>query len=232
MRCRHAKKLIFDYIDGVISESDRIGLEHHLGECKACEANATSLARSLELLHRLPAETPSDNFNWKLRLKLARERSAWQDPAESERAWQRRWNTRFAAGVAAGFLVIAISGAALLSHDGGIPPVGDGGFAAGPNASAPSGSLRMPEEELAQDARTWIPGPFSLPPSGEIVSQPVTTGAARALGPAAGGPLINADSLMVRYMESRREALRIRQLEQQIDILHEELQRCRAGGQE
>jgi len=25
MRCRHAEKLIFDYIDGVISETDRLG---------------------------------------------------------------------------------------------------------------------------------------------------------------------------------------------------------------
>ncbi len=42
MRCRQAEKLIFDYIDGVISESDRLGLERHLGECRTCEATSSA----------------------------------------------------------------------------------------------------------------------------------------------------------------------------------------------
>ena len=88
MRCRQAEKLIFDYIDGAISESDRLGLELHLGECRTCEGVASSLAKSLELLHRVPRAEPSENFNWKLRLRLAQERNTWRDNVGPEIAFR------------------------------------------------------------------------------------------------------------------------------------------------
>jgi hypothetical protein len=236
MRCRQAKRLLFDYIDGVISEADRVGLERHLGECTACEANAASLTSSLDLLHRLPIESPSENFNWKLRLRLARERSAWHDPAETERAWQRRWSVRFTAGVVTGFTAIVVGGFALLSYDDRVDVDGSGHLAALPKVSSPEMSLQRNPAPAggAQVEGPWTQPPFSLPPASQIVSQPVATGAAQALQPdtRGSGPLINADSLRVRFLESRLEARRIRQLEQQIDVLREELEKCKQGRSE
>ena len=66
MKCRRAKNLIFDFIDGMIGEQDRIALETHLTECTSCESMATSLSKSLNLLHSVPQVQPSDNFNWKV----------------------------------------------------------------------------------------------------------------------------------------------------------------------
>jgi predicted anti-sigma-YlaC factor YlaD len=38
MKCHRAKNFIFDFLDGVLTDSDRIALEEHLNACKACEA--------------------------------------------------------------------------------------------------------------------------------------------------------------------------------------------------
>ena len=61
MKCRRAKKLIFDFIDGMIGDQDRIALEEHLGLCPSCDKMATGLAKSLDLLHAVPQVLPDDN---------------------------------------------------------------------------------------------------------------------------------------------------------------------------
>ena len=226
MRCRQAKRLLFCYIDGVISESDRVRLERHLAECRTCEKTASALSRSLDLLHRLPSESPSENFNWKLRLRLARARNAWRDSTGLESAWQRTWNTRFAVGAVSAFLVVLVGGIVLLEHDWR-GPGGEDRFA----HLAPSSVRESPEAGTrAREDRSWAHTPFALPRSNGIVSQPVATGAVRGWGNGmsgrTSGPLVDVDSLTARYLGARMEARRIRQLEQQIDILHDELEKC------
>jgi hypothetical protein len=72
--------------------------------------------------------------------------------------------------------------------------------------------------------------PFSLPFSDGFASRPVASGPQGDWdsGPVdrTSGPVINADSLRVRFMESRIGYERIRRLEQQIELLNEELEKC------
>lgn len=110
MNCRKAKKVIFEYMDGLTDESLRLDLERHLGECRECETLATSLRDSLDLLHRAPQEKLDENFNWKVRLAIHRERGALQDRTASQGAFFGAWNFRYAASAAAGFVTILAGG--------------------------------------------------------------------------------------------------------------------------
>ena len=231
MRCRQAKKLIFDYIDGVISESDRLGLENHLRECNACEATASSLARSLDFLHKAPSAAPSENFNWKLRLRLAREKSAWREAAESLSAWQRTWNTRFAVGASSAFVVVLAAALVFLRSLGG---PGEGATRAEwqPNTIASKSALPRDAGVVDRTMRE----PFALQRPGGMGAEPVAMGArtgrnAGADNNALHGPILNVDSLKAEYTQSALESRRIRQLEAQIEILHNELEKCNPGGQ-
>ena len=170
MRCRQAKKLLFDYIDGVISESDRVGLERHLAECRKCEREASAMSRSLELLHRLPSESPSENFNWKLRLRLAKAKRAWRDTAESERVWQRMWNTRFAVAAVSTFAAVLVGGGALLMSNGRMDE-GDR-FAHMPKPSLRDGAVATGNRG---EASPWTYTPFYSPRPTGVVSRPVAT---------------------------------------------------------
>ena len=91
MHCRRAKKLIYDFIDGMIGDQDRISLEQHLSECNTCEAMATGLSKSLDLLHRVPPVEPSENFTWKVRLRLARERNAPRESTGLQKVWASKF---------------------------------------------------------------------------------------------------------------------------------------------
>jgi hypothetical protein len=228
MRCRQAKKLIFDYIDGVISESDRVGLEHHLTGCRTCEAMASSLTRSLDLLHRVPNASPSENFNWKLRLRMAKAKNAWGDSAESEWFWQRKWNTRFAVGAVSAFVVVLVGGLAVLRSDWGTRGGGD--------RVAQLSETALPQKSTVNatandQRRAYVP--FEAPRSTGFYNQPVATGAMQGwetnVRGYAGSPVIDVDSLKIRFLEARMGSQRIRQLEQQIEILHNELEKCSAG---
>ncbi|UCH84568.1 MAG: zf-HC2 domain-containing protein [Candidatus Latescibacterota bacterium] len=231
MKCRRAKKLIFDYIDGMISDQDRIGLERHIGECTACEAMATGLNKSLDLLHRVPPVKPDENFNWKLRLRLARERNGLRADAGSERLWFKWWNTRFALSALSTFVLVVAAGFFLIRS--GVGP------STGPMTTSDQG-LRF--DEMPKVAA-------NTPTSGTRPSTPTTRGAPPAVpwfsfqgGPrfvSSGSPVagrtsstgkqtLDVDSLMARYLQTRRETYRIRQLEQQVELLQSELEKCDA----
>ncbi len=229
MRCRQAKKLIFDYIDGVISESDRVGLENHLNECTACEQTASSLARSLDFLHRAPSAAPSENFNWKLRLRLAREKSAWRDAAESVSTWQRAWNARFAVSALSAFVVVVTAAFVFLRSLGG--PGGDTTRSEWQPNTVASGNVTTRDKSVVDQTTRE---PFSFRRSGGMGAEPVSMGARtgrNAGGEGLSGPILNVDSLKTEYTRSALENRRIRQLEQQIEILHNELEKCNPGGQ-
>lgn len=110
MKCRRAKKLVFDFIDGMISDRDRLGLEQHLAECDACERLAGETTKSLDMLHRLPPAELDENFTWKVRLRIARERNAAVRGAASASPWAHAWNRRFAASALAAFVVMVAAG--------------------------------------------------------------------------------------------------------------------------
>jgi hypothetical protein len=147
MRCRSARKLLYQFLDGLEDDGKRLALEQHLGRCSTCETLAAQLARSLDLLHRAPQEKPSENFSWKLRLRLNEERLSTEAQAVSQRAWLRSWNVRYAASAVAAFAVILAAG--WISYRAGFGPLGvertSGGMdrrsadvAAGANANIPA----------------------------------------------------------------------------------------------
>ncbi len=227
MKCRHAKQLIFGYIDGVISESDRVGLEQHLNGCPACEKSASTLAKGLDLLHRLPEALPSENFNWKLRLRIARAKSAWPGGAESEQAWLRAWNRRFAFGAIAAFVVVVAGGYLFVrsaADSGGTSP----GFAWRPGSLA-SRTVASQTDRRGSDAGE-ASDPFLLPRGNGVGPQAVSldTPVQRELrGSADSGwaSALEADSL-AQMMGPGMDGSRIRQLEAQVELLHKELLKC------
>jgi len=176
MNCRRARKAIFRFVDGLTDEKMQLDLEQHLAGCTVCESLARSLARSLDLVHRAPQETLDENFNWKVRLAIHKERTAMRERAASTGSLFRIWNVRFAASAAAG-VTVAIAAGWLAVASGLISPAGDQGLAveAGRTVSRPLPGEPAQEERLAQPTTTpsWQEGPRSRPagPSvGSVVS--------------------------------------------------------------
>lgn len=110
MNCRRAKKLVYDFIDGLCSETEQVELEHHLSDCEPCERHASQLTRSLDMLRRAPVEPVDDSFNWRVRLAIRKELSAARGATTSQRGLFRRWNIGYAASAVAGFAVILVAG--------------------------------------------------------------------------------------------------------------------------
>jgi hypothetical protein len=121
MKCRNAKNLIFEFIDGLEDDTKRLELEKHLAGCGECDKFATQLTRSLDLLHRAPREETSDNFAWKVRLKLNQERNAVRERHSSYGVIVRSWNLRYATAAVAAAAVVLVGGLAVLQN--GLGPV-------------------------------------------------------------------------------------------------------------
>jgi hypothetical protein len=113
MNCRRAQHLLFDFIDGMSNETLRAELDRHLGECPACETFAAEMTRSLALLRRAPVATLDENFNWKVRLAIHRERNALRSGSTSAGTWARAWNMRYATGAGIAFALVLLAGVAL-----------------------------------------------------------------------------------------------------------------------
>ena len=231
MRCRQAEKLICDYIDGAVSESERLGLERHLSECRTCEAASAALVKSLGLLHSLPKCEPSENFNWKLRLRLARERNAWRGTAEPERVWQKAWQSRFALGAVAAFAVVLVAGFVFLKLADG-PGGAPRGFDFAPGASR----VATPQPTSVAGGSRPAGGteridPCDLDGFGGFGAHSVSSGSPSPLGfdVSGGGAAFEADSLGYRPITARKDYQRIRQLELQVEILRKELEHCNLG---
>jgi hypothetical protein len=238
MKCRHAKKLIFDYIDGMLSDQDRIGLERHLSDCRSCDEMATDLNKSLDLLHRLPPVEPDENFNWKLRLRLAREKNALPGDVASERLWFKWWNTRFALSALSAFVIVVAAGVIMLRAGLG-PGVGPGSepginFRAMPqvtgNTSRSEDGERPSTTPVVTSRRAQPIIPYfdvSFNDGPRLVSMPLGSSAAYDTPmQRSNEPVIDLDSLRTRWFHAHRETYRIRQLEQQVELLQNELQKC------
>jgi hypothetical protein len=233
MKCRRAKTLIYDFIDGMIGDQDRVALEMHLTECKSCESMATSLSKSLDLLHSVPQVQPSDNFNWKVRLGITQARNAMASDTATERTWMRSWNIRFAFSAISTFVVVATSGYFLLRSS--IVP-GDELSVSSPTTTA----KRMTQPLVQNPPAGGNTGPRTfydnMVSSGSpIVTETVTTNNGRSKGsasPLIGDEPLNTDSLTSYFLRSRvrevRSQYRMRRLEEQIKALQGELSECKA----
>jgi hypothetical protein len=171
MKCRNAEKLIFDFIDGLENDTQRLELEKHLAQCAECDKLASQLARSMDLLHRAPRETTSDNFAWKVRLKLNQEKNAIQERSESYGPLIRSWNLKYTATAVAAAAAVLVVG--LFAVKSGLLPTtpgiqspdtyAEGGSAAGETKSTVDTFGGRADEDVA--TRSTGPGSGS-PPSG------------------------------------------------------------------
>ena len=241
MKCRRAKALIFDFIDGVIGDQDRVSLERHLGECQACDDMAKSLTESLDLLHAMPQEEPSENFNWKVRLGITQARNAAASDPAVPRSWLRSWNLRFVMSAAATFVFVAGSGYILLRSD--VVPktvnLADG-------RGAPAVEVQATPAESAE-GRTFVDptGPGAGSPyigdaplrATQFGLNPVSGGGepgqTSAPEPLIGESRLDFDSLTTHFRETRGLELQQRnqvwRLEEQIEALQGQLSECDKG---
>jgi len=217
MKCRRAKHLIYDFIDGVIAEKDRIELEDHLGQCTGCEALTSSLSKSLDLLHRVPTESLDENFTWKVRLRIARERNAGVADGAGQRTWLKAWNVRFAYSAAAAFVAV----------------VSAGYFLAGP-LFVTQGANEIAQRQVAP-AKSSIATPVLTQPlyprMSSIGANPVSLGGSSE-NVASPGVIVeehsnvNLDSLRAEFVNSRSAGYRIGRLQDQVDHLQSQLRDC------
>jgi len=229
MKCRQAKNLIFDHIDGMISEPDRVALERHLNQCAECEVMASGVTKSLDLLHNIPNVEPSENFNWKLRLRLLKEKNAIRDESQTERQWYRAWNTRFAVSAVSTLALVLVAGTVLLKSS--FAPVDRSGSFEFTSATTPT---RVETRTPSQTARTMpsntfdpirLAGPVGVGP--RPVAWGVTSGGRiPQVIEDSSRPILDTDSLKVRYLRTMRDYYRVRQLEQQVEVLQTELNKC------
>jgi len=225
MKCSRAQELLFDFIDGLSDESLRAELDRHVGECPACEKFAAEMTRSLSLLRKVPRESLDENFNWRVRLAIHRERNAVRSGAASVGSWARAWNVRYAAGAGVAFAVVLAAGVVMQR----------------------TGSLSPPERTAMQpdtrDVATVDPGrrvtaqrPTSVNLSPLVTSEGTLVSEGIPLrGYAGGSPLVGAiddpqrseaviDSLMEMQLTPLAPEERARFIQRQINRLQSRLQ--------
>lgn len=121
MNCRRARNLLFDFFDGASNETLRAEVDRHLGECGECDKFASEMTSSLALLRRVPVEPVDENFNWKVRLAIHREKNAALERVASANAWVRAWNMRYAMSTGLAFAAVLVAGSVLMFRGGGVP---------------------------------------------------------------------------------------------------------------
>ncbi|MFQ5601576.1 MAG: anti-sigma factor family protein [Candidatus Krumholzibacteriia bacterium] len=108
MNCRTAKKHVLEYHDAEQSREQQAALEAHLATCNRCTILASKNSLAVQWLRQLPEARPSENFDWRLRLRLSRvdkERLAAAVAGPQIRR-SRRWTLQFAATAAAAAAVV------------------------------------------------------------------------------------------------------------------------------
>ena len=121
MNCRRARHLLFDFFDGASNEALRAEVDRHLGECEDCDRFASEMTSSLALLRRVPVEPLDDNFNWKVRLAIHREKNSALERAASANAWVRAWNVRYVLSTGFAFAAVLVVGGVMLAQNGSVP---------------------------------------------------------------------------------------------------------------
>ena len=233
MNCRGAKKLIFEFVDGLNDEKLRLDLEQHLGACAECEKLAVSLTSSLAFIRRTPQEPVDENFNWKVRLAIRKERSEMQEMLSSQGSLFRAWNARYAMSAAAGFAAILAAGWLTISLTAP-SPAGDELL-----ATVPGPVQEQPTE--TRDSGQNNGQPLVLPSPGSTGPGSVVSGGNNTAGPTQWGRpygaiddadhLVNNpaafDSLFQVHTENVPEDVRVRILEQHMMNMQKRLEACK-----
>ncbi|HZX10515.1 MAG TPA: zf-HC2 domain-containing protein [Acidobacteriota bacterium] len=104
MRCKKAKKLISDYIDGELDSSKRSSLEKHVEECEECQKfmeDYKSIARTAQ---ELEAGSPSP-YVW-TRIKQGVEAQTPSYETSGKRVWRWSPQLKYAVGVLSLLVVV------------------------------------------------------------------------------------------------------------------------------
>ena len=238
MNCRRAKKLIFEFVDGLSDEKVQLDLERHLGECPECDTLASQLTQSLDFIHRAPQEEVDENFNWKVRLAIHKERNAIQERAASQGSLFRAWNFRYAASAVSGFAVILVAG--WLAINAGLTPVP---VSEPLNGEDLAGMLDDKVIATFNEAESVAETPMTKArPNGPVVNRPaspgllastVADGAQKSPSePRAGaidrvGSSAELDSLVNLETKGLSESQRVRYFEKRISQLQDHLEKCK-----
>jgi hypothetical protein len=114
MRCKKAREFISDSLDARLDESNGLELAEHLAACSDCRTHQTVLAEGQALLRQDLVE-PSDNFEWKVQLKIQqalRDKAVADEPLSGWKFWRPALAS--AASVA---LLVVVAGGVLLTRD-------------------------------------------------------------------------------------------------------------------
>ncbi|MGE5397306.1 MAG: zf-HC2 domain-containing protein [Chitinophagales bacterium] len=99
MFCKDARELLSPYVDGFITEEEKVALENHLAGCMDCRQEMTELRSMLQLFGGLPELEVPSNFGEELHLRLLREKTV---PSIKKEHTPHRtgWVAAAAAGIA------------------------------------------------------------------------------------------------------------------------------------
>ncbi|MBU8923438.1 MAG: zf-HC2 domain-containing protein [Bacteroidales bacterium] len=123
MRCRKAKEYILKNRDGLLTEVEKIQLQHHLEICLECARYAQEIEECLGMLSDLPDMEVSESFEWNLKRRIAFEKTRVMRTQAGAVFGDSGWGPRFIAGMAA-TIVIVLAGAWFFfgDHFGGQNP--------------------------------------------------------------------------------------------------------------
>ena len=66
MPCLELVELITDYLEGTLSEVDRLRFEQHIAECRHCRTYLLQMRQTIQALGKLPEETIPDEVESRL----------------------------------------------------------------------------------------------------------------------------------------------------------------------
>lgn len=220
MKCRRARRMMNDFLDGAIGDRDRLILEEHLAGCASCDRMAKNLSKSLELLRRLEPVQPDENFTWNVRLRIAREKQALAEAASSYGGAFGFFNRRFAASAVAAFAAVVIGGYAVMQSSGLLTPRSETTTARrmagadGARSATPQSPFKQPSSRgVQQRAVTTLPSPLQVSDFEGPLREDT-------------GPALDLDLLLRRYRDTQVTRHRVRQLQEQVDLLTDELRAC------
>jgi Putative zinc-finger len=80
LRCPQAKRLFSPYLDGAVTGTEMLALQHHLSNCAACNDDYQSLRETQRLLVNVGRQKAPADLGLKLRLAISREAAQAKRP--------------------------------------------------------------------------------------------------------------------------------------------------------
>ena len=114
MNCRSVRASLVDLWDQADALQGNDLLYKHLQQCDSCQQISAEYSLSHQLLQGLPEEEPSENFDWRLRLRLNHVDKAAELPQVATVQDRSRWSLQFVGSAAAAAIVVMAVGFVVL----------------------------------------------------------------------------------------------------------------------